>query len=214
MMLFGSGGLAAGAVGRLLLARLRRGVVLRPGPCEAAGAVLMGAVGALWHAGAVPGWWLPVPLAVTALAVPLTVVDLRHRRLPDALTLPAYAVFGAVLAAVAWLRSDTAVLTAASAGAAAFLVAHAAVAVAAPGSLGWGDVKLSGSLGGVLGAVGWTALLAAALFAAVVTLVLAVVGRVARIREWRGGVPHGPGMLAATWLVAVVGRGTEVGLMT
>ncbi|HJQ06192.1 MAG TPA: hypothetical protein VJ872_12145, partial [Nocardioides sp.] len=76
-------------------------------------------------------------------------------------------------------------------------------------SLGAGDVKLAGALGAVLGAVSWVALPVAAAIAAVVTVALAVV------RRSTGGVPHGPGLLAAASLVAVFpGTGGEVGTGT
>ena len=82
-------GLAAGAAAgrgiRLLLGRLRRGVVLRAGVPEISAAVVTGA-------GVGLGW----PAAVVALVawagllgVALGAVDLVHHRLPDALTLPA-----------------------------------------------------------------------------------------------------------------------------
>ena len=54
---------------------------------------------------------------------------------------------------------------------------------------------LAGSLGAVLGALGWSALVVAAVLAAVVTASLAVGRR-------RAAAPHGPGLLLATWLVA------------
>lgn len=57
--------------------------------------------GGCWSAGGLPGWWLPVPLAVAALAVPLCAVDLTRRRLPDVLTYPAYLVIPATLAVAA-----------------------------------------------------------------------------------------------------------------
>jgi leader peptidase (prepilin peptidase)/N-methyltransferase len=171
--------------------------------CGLATAVLWGLVAWRWSSGGGPGWWLPVPLALTALAVPLTLADLRARRLPDVLTLSAYPVLGGALAAAALAGPDPGLLVGAAGGALAFAAAHAAVHLVAPASLGAGDVKLSGSLGAVLGAVGWAALPVAACGAAVVTALLAAGARVCRSRAWRDGVPHGPGLLAATCLVAV-----------
>ncbi|RSM37309.1 hypothetical protein DMA12_37090 [Amycolatopsis balhimycina DSM 5908] len=75
--------------------------------------------------------------------------------------------------------------------------AGALVRLATPGSLGAGDVKLSGSLGAVLGAAGWAALAAAAALAALFTLA------VAAARRHSGRVPHGPALLTATWLCAI-----------
>ncbi|MGH3517151.1 MAG: prepilin peptidase [Haloechinothrix sp.] len=196
-------GLVAGMIGRLLLARLRRGAILPPGWCELAGLLLFTVVGLRWWTDGFPGWWLPVPLAVSMIGVPLIAVDLSHRRLPDALTLPAYALFGVTLAACAVVTGDGGMLSRAVLGAAVFGTGHLLIHLVTPGSLGAGDVKLSGSLGGVLGAVGPSALVVAACLAAVVTLVLSLTARLRRGARLGVGVPHAPGLVTATWLVAV-----------
>lgn len=212
--MFGAAGLLAGAAGRGLLAKLRCGMRVRAGPCELACAALCAMVAARWTAGELPGWWLPVPLVVTALAVPLAAADLMHLRLPDALTLPAYALIGGSLGVAALVAGDSALPVAAAMGCLVFGVAHLVVHVLAPSSLGAGDVKLAGSLGGVLGALGWPSLLVASLLASLFTLVLTVGVRLARVAAWRSGVPHGPALLLATWLVAVFpATGLEVGLL-
>ncbi|WP_284750505.1 prepilin peptidase [Amycolatopsis sp. RTGN1] len=164
-------------------------------------AAVLAAVGVLlvtacWLAGSGPAWWLPVPLTLTAVAAPLALADLRHLRLPDVLTLPAYPLFGAAIGAAALGGGGPSVAVRAAAGALLFGAAHAAVRSAAPHSLGAGDVKLAGSLGAVLGAAGWPALAVAAVLAALLSLVVALVRRARR-------VPHGPALLAATWLCAL-----------
>jgi leader peptidase (prepilin peptidase)/N-methyltransferase len=147
---------------------------------------------ARWCAGAWPGWWLPVPAVLTVVGVPLALADLRHLRLPDVLTLPAYPLFGAAVGAAALGGGGPSLAVRAVAGALLFGGAHAVVHHFSPGSLGAGDVKLSGSLGAVLGAAGWPALALAAVLAALFSLVLAGVRR--------GRVPHGPALLTAAWL--------------
>jgi leader peptidase (prepilin peptidase)/N-methyltransferase len=188
-------GIVMGGAGRLLLGRLARGVVLRPPWCELAGGVSSALLGWRATAGVLPWWWLPVPLLLAWLAVPLAAADLARRRLPDALTLPAYPVLGLVVALAAACGPDPGLGLRAVLGVLLFGGAHAVVRVLAPAALGAGDVKLAGSLGAVLGAVGWTALVVAAVLAAVITLLLAVSRR-------RSVAPHGPGLLLATWLVA------------
>jgi leader peptidase (prepilin peptidase)/N-methyltransferase len=162
-------------------------------------ALLWAAVGWRVASGQLPASWLPVPLAVTWFAVLLAVVDLRHRRLPDALTLPAYPAIAAATVAAAALGDDWTIPVRAALGAAVFLTGHALVHLASPRSLGAGDVKLSGSVGAVLAAAGWPALAVAAVLAAVVTALLGVATRARR----GDGIPHGPGLLAATCLFAV-----------
>jgi leader peptidase (prepilin peptidase) / N-methyltransferase len=192
-------GAAAGFAGQRLLRRLRRGTSVHTGWLAGGVALLWAVVG--WRAGtgAVPGWWVPVPLALAWFAALLTATDLRHRRLPDALTLPAYPVVAAATVVAATTGGGWTVTTSALTGAVAYCVLHALVHLARPGSLGAGDVKLSGSVGGVLGAVGWPAMVLATALAASMTLLL----RAASPHRWREGVPYGPGMLAAACLVAL-----------
>ncbi|WP_328608098.1 A24 family peptidase [Amycolatopsis sp. NBC_00345] len=140
-------------------------------------AVVAGAGAAIvawrWQAGGWPGWWLPVTWLVTVLGVPLALADLRHRRLPDVLTLPAYPLLAAGLAG-GGLETLTAALT----GVLLFGGAHLLVRHFAPGQLGAGDVKLTGILGAVLGAVGWPALAFAAVAASVLSAALAAAGHI------------------------------------
>ncbi|HEV2779646.1 MAG TPA: A24 family peptidase [Actinophytocola sp.] len=198
----GAGGLA-GSAGRWLLGRLRRGTSVHIGWCEGAVALLWGVLG--WRAagGHLPGWWLPVPLLLTWFAVLLTATDLRHRRLPDALTLPAYPIAATLIVTAAWLGGGWPLARGAALGALAFFAIHAAVHVLRPRSLGAGDVKLSGPLGAILGAVGWPALILAAWLAALTTLALRLVAPRHTAATWWDGIPHAPGLLAATTLVAL-----------
>ena len=199
-------GAGAGLLTSFVLVRARAPAPVPVGPVVVATALLWSLVVWRWLSGGWPSWWLPVPLVVTALTVPLVAADLRHRRLPNALTLPAYPALGLAIAAGAFMGPGGALLLRALAAAATFGGLHLLVHALSRRSLGAGDVKLAGALGGVLGAVSWAALVVGAVLAAVVTVVLAAV------RRWTGGVPHGPGLLAAASLVAVFpGTGGEVG---
>jgi leader peptidase (prepilin peptidase)/N-methyltransferase len=188
-------GFVVGGFGRWLLSRISAGARCGPPWCELATAGLSAVLA--WRAvgGVLPWWWLPVPLVLGWLAVPLAAVDLTSRRLPNAVTLPAYPVVGSAVAVAATAGPGPALALRALAGAVLFGGAHAVVRLLAPGALGGGDVKLAGSLGMVLGAVGWPALAVAVALAALVTVTIAVARR-AR------SAPHGPGLLAATWVVA------------
>lgn len=205
LIVFLASGCAAGALGRQVLRRARSPAPVPAAPAVAAAGLLWLVVGWRWLAGAWPGWWLPVPLAVAALAVPLTMADLWHRRLPDVLTLPAYPLLGLAILVVARSGPGAGLALRALLAGIVFGGVHLLVHALSRRSLGAGDVKLAGALGAVLGAVGWAAVLAGAALAALVTVLLAVRSR------WRGGVPHGPGLLTATWLVTVFpGTGSEV----
>lgn len=192
-------GVGVGFVGRVVLGRLSRGVVLGPPWCELATGGLSAFLGWRVASDLLPSWWLPVPLVLGWLAVPLVAVDLARCRLPDFLTFSAYPLLGVAVWLAAVLGSSPGLGVRAVVGVLLFGGAHLLVHLAAPRGLGGGDVKLAGSLGGVLGAVGWSALVVGSALAAVVTLCVALARR-ART------APHGPGLLVAAWVVAVFGH--------
>jgi leader peptidase (prepilin peptidase)/N-methyltransferase len=127
-----------------------------------------------------PAWLLPVLAAVaTAAAAPfylnrpavvvisyaaalvwglvLAFIDLDVRRLPDRLTLPALPVAAVLLAACSAVTGDWRALARAAACAGIAVFAFLLAALLSPGAdgLGLGDVKLAGTLGGLLGWIGW-----------------------------------------------------------
>jgi leader peptidase (prepilin peptidase)/N-methyltransferase len=200
-LLLAAAGALAGAAGQTLLTHLRRGATIHKGWCAVAVATLWALAGWRAAAGHLTWWWLPVPLTVAWFAVTLTVVDLKHRRLPNALTLAAYPALAVAVAAAAsqtgWQTAEGALL-----GAAALGTLYLAVHAVSPRAMGGGDVKLSGSQGAVLGAVGWPAVLVGAALAALLTLALNAMAPRKTRTDWRTGIPHAPALLAATYLIA------------
>jgi leader peptidase (prepilin peptidase) / N-methyltransferase len=195
-LLLAMAGLGFGVVTRRLLARLRRGAQVPPPWCELGVGTAWGATGAAAGAGAVPAAWVPALLGLGWLAVAAAAVDVLHRRLPDALTLPALPT-----ALVLVVPLGSAAVLRGAAGAAVAVAGYAALHVAAPRAMGAGDVKLAGPLGAVLAAAGWPALVLAALAAALLTGGIALVAVLLRgLDERRAAVPHGPSMLGAGWL--------------
>lgn len=193
-------GVLAGVAGHRLLRALRRGANVHIGWCA-------GGVGALWSVvawrfelGSLPWWWLPIPAAVAWFGVLLVATDLRHSRLPNALTLPAYPVL-AVATVLAASQTSWSVASSATLGALVLYCLYAAVNLARPTALGGGDVKLSGTVGAALGAVGWPAILLGTTLAAVLTLILQALAPSRTRARWRTGIPHGPGLLTATFLL-------------
>ena len=191
-------GLLAGGGSRLLLRRLRRGTRVPPPWCELGVALAWAGVGAAARIGVVPWRWVPLLLAFGWLAVAAGAVDIRVRRLPDALTLPALPVALLLLLPVGGSAVWRGVL-----GAVVAAAAHLVVHLAVPAALGAGDVKLSAPLGAALGAASWEALVVAGLLAALFSGALAATVLVAGGR--RGAVPHGPSMLLAGLLVTAAG---------
>jgi leader peptidase (prepilin peptidase) / N-methyltransferase len=163
-----------------------------------AGLLAGGFGGALLVAGLRPA---TVALAWTAAAgIVLGAVDLAVHRLPDRVTLPAAAgAATALLVDAAVLGTWPALLRAGLAAAAAFGLA-ALAALISPDGLGFGDVKLLGLLGLVLGWVGWGALLAG-VFLGLLTGALVSLALVATRRAgWRTALPFGPPLLVGAVL--------------
>lgn len=146
---------------------------------------------------------LPAFLLLAALAPALAVTDLRCRRLPDRLTLPAYPAAALLLAAGALVIPGGARhFLSALAGLTAAWLFFALIALIYPAGLGWGDVKLSGVLGLYLGWLG-PAAVAAGVLGAFILAAMAGLGLIAAGRATRKSqIPFGPFMLASA--IAVI----------
>ncbi|HEU0089915.1 MAG TPA: prepilin peptidase [Pseudonocardiaceae bacterium] len=190
-------GAVAGGGGAVLLRRVPRGVRVPALGCALLVAGLW-AVVAGW-AGGLPVWWWPVPLVLAWAGVLLGAADLVARRLPDALTLPAYPVVAALLGIAAAGSAEAGLLGRAAAGALLWAGGYAAVRLVSPAALGGGDVKLAASLGALTAASSWAGLLVAVLAATALTAAVAGAARLLGHRD----VPHGPAMLVAAWLMAL-----------
>ena len=143
-------------------------------------------------AGAVEGIVAGLVLAWLTL---LSGYDIRQRRLPNWLTLPAAV---AVPAVAAGAGCGAAALTGAAALAAVYLVVH----LIAPDGLGAGDVKLAVGLGALTGSFGADVWLLAAVAAPLLTGVWGLVAAAGR----RGSeVPHGPSMCLASAVAVGLG---------
>lgn len=153
------------------------------------------------------GRWalLPVLLYLAAAGLALALIDLDVRRLPDAIVLPAYPVTAALLGLAAVLEHDGAAALRALAGGLLLYGLYFALAVARPGGMGFGDVKLAGVLGAVLGYAGWSALAVGAFSAFVLGGLVGVALVASGVLRRRGHLPFGPFMLAGAALGVVAG---------
>jgi leader peptidase (prepilin peptidase) / N-methyltransferase len=133
--------------------------------------------------GADAGVWLP--LALLALLVPVTLIDLERRIIPNRITGPgavAALVIGALVAPGALPEQ---LIAGAAAG--AFLLVPALLY---PAGMGMGDVKLAGMMGLFLGRDVAVAILVALIAGAVVGA--GIMARVGVQRGRKTGVPFGP----------------------
>jgi leader peptidase (prepilin peptidase) / N-methyltransferase len=125
----------------------RRAALWCGGLAAAAGAVIAGRIG-----------WAPQLPALAVLAVAgavLGYVDVRTRFLPSAIIWPVYGIVGVLAAAGLALDRDwNGLLRAAICAVVTFGVFYLLWRIY-PGGVGFGDVRLSGLLGGALGTLGW-----------------------------------------------------------
>ena len=193
------GGAAAGWGIRLLLARLRRGVVVRPRLLEAAAALVTGAGVALsW-----PGPLIAMVVWAGLLGVGLGAVDLVHHRLPDALTLPSIPISLLLIGITEFAAPATGSVIIAVIVAGVLGGAFWALSAISPRAMGLGDVKLVPSLALMTGYVSVAAGVLAVLIAFVLGAVVALLGLLIRRLSLSSAIPFGPYLLAGCWLVLV-----------
>ncbi|WP_415298713.1 prepilin peptidase [Cellulosimicrobium sp. SJTW-1] len=119
---------------------------------------LLAALAAAWWSG--PSWATPALVVVAAAGALLAVVDARTYRLPDVIVLPTGVAVVVLLAVASLAAGDGEPLVRALAGGVVGFCAYAALRLAHPPGLGFGDVKLAGTLGTPLAWLGWAELVA------------------------------------------------------
>ena len=163
---------------------------------EASTAVLLGLLAARIH----PGLVLAAACWLAVTAVPLAWIDAAVQRLPDVLTVPAYAGTAGLLLVAAAAGGHWHSMLRAAAGGLALAAAYLVLAVVSRSAIGLGDAKLAASLGTMLAWAGWGVLVAGIfagfLLAAGYGLGLLVLRRA----SWRQRIPFGPFMIAGAFL--------------
>lgn len=190
-------GAPAGWAGRVLLGRLRRGVVLRPPVLEVA-AALITAVGA--------GLSWPAPTIVLVgwaglLLVVLGAVDIAVHRLPDALTLPAIPITAGLVVGTGLAAPSAGDPWTALVVAVVVTALFAGVAALAPRAMGRGDVKLVPTPALVTGFLSVPAAVWWLVLAFGIGALVAVTGLVTRRLHPGSAIPFGPCLLAGGWVV-------------
>lgn len=146
---------------------------------------------------------LAVWLLIAPFALLLAVVDIRVRRLPDALTLPLAAATAALLGVASILPGAGGSWVRALLGGVVLAGSYFVLFLIHPRGFGFGDVKLALTAGVALGWYGWQAVFAGAFLGFLlhaawgVTLILA--GRAGR----KTALPFGPFMVFGALLVVM-----------
>lgn len=160
---------------------------------EAGTALLFAAV--TWHFGFTVV--LPAYLFLAAIGVTLAMIDFDVRRLPDSIVLPSYVVSALLLmpagaADTVWWPAVRGVI-----GAATLSAIYFALALAYPGGVTFGDMKLAGLLGLYLGFLSWAAILVGALGGLFIGGASGTALNALRSRDGSVAIALGPCMVAA-----------------
>jgi leader peptidase (prepilin peptidase)/N-methyltransferase len=147
---------------------------------------------------------LPAYLFFAAAGICLTAIDLDVRRLPNAIVLPAYPVLAVLLTGAAFAEHDPAALLRAGIGAVGLFGFYFVLAFLYPAGMGFGDVKLAGLVGGVLGFLSYSALFVGAFAAFFIGSVVGLFVIASRRGTGKTAIPFGPFMITAALLAFFV----------
>jgi len=147
-------------------------------------------------------------LYFAAISIALALIDLDHHRLPNAIVLPGYIVAAVLFTVAAALTGAWVPLAIAAVGALATGALYLVIALARPGGMGMGDVKLAGVAGFFLGWLGVPELVLGTVAAFILGGVYGV-GMLLAGRGRRSAIAFGPWLLAGAW-VAILAAGPVV----
>jgi leader peptidase (prepilin peptidase)/N-methyltransferase len=146
----------------------------------------------------------PAYLCFAAIGVALAAIDLDTRRLPSKIILPFYPIIAGLLTIASAVQGDWWALARAGIGGAALFAFYFLLVLLYPAGMGFGDVRLSGILGGILAYLSWPALIVGAFGG----FLLGAVAGVAVVIGKQGGrktaLPFGPFMILGALLAVFV----------
>ena len=122
------------------------------------------------------------------------------RRLPDAIVYPSYPVLAVLLVGAAIYSRDPSALLRAAVGALALFGCYFALAFAYPAGMGFGDVKLAGIIGAVLGFLSYSSLIVGAFAAFLLGSIVGVSMMLRGAASRRSAIPFGPFMVSGALL--------------
>jgi len=149
---------------------------------------------------------LPAYLYFAAIGIALAMIDIELKRLPNRIVLPSYPVLGLLLAGAAVADGDGWRLVRAVLAAAALFGFFVVLSLVYPSGMGFGDTKLAGVLGLVLGYLSWSAVLVGTftgfLLGALVGVVVLASGRGNR----KTALPFGPFLIGGALIALFAGN--------
>lgn len=153
-------------------------------------------------------------LYLAGISVALALIDLDTHTLPNRIVLPSYVVGIVLLVAAAIIGDDYGELVAAGIGLVALWFIYFVMALAYPGGMGFGDVKLAGVLGLFLGWVGWGPLVVGGFGAFLLGGVFSILLLLTRRANRTSGIPFGPWMIAGAWVGVFFGNTITSGYLS
>ncbi len=145
---------------------------------------------------------LPAYLFFVAAGIALAAIDLDVMKLPNAIVYPSYIAVTVLLTTASFVSGTFEPLLRAAIGTVALFAFFLALAIAKPGGMGLGDVKLAGVIGAVLGFLSYPAVIVGVFAAFVIGGLVAAALLLARRAGRKTLVPFGPAMIAGA-LVAL-----------
>jgi leader peptidase (prepilin peptidase)/N-methyltransferase len=149
---------------------------------------------------------VPALLYFCTISITLTLIDIDTHRLPNAIVLPSHIVVGALLALASLLTGDWWALVWALVGGAILFTAYFVMLMIYPQGMGFGDVKLSGVIGLILGWIGLGSLAVGGFAAFLLGGLFGVILLLTRRADRKSGIPFGPWMLAGAWVGIFAGE--------
>ena len=156
-----------------------------------------------FHVGGHEQWsLLPAYLYLGVVGAALAFIDLDVHRLPDLIVVPSYPIVFVLLLVPTVVTGQWGALLRAGLAGLALFVGYLVLALVSPGGagLGFGDVKLAGFLGLLLGWLGWgpviVSVFAAFVVGGVIAVILLVAGRASRSSH----IAFGPSMILGAWV--------------
>ena len=160
-----------------------------------------------------PGRPVLVPIVYTVAVwtmIPLAFVDLDVHRLPDRIQLPAYPVLALLLAACSYASGDWSPFVRALIAGLVLWLLFLILGILPGGGIGFGDVKLAGLLGMLLGWLSWTHVMrgtvATFLIGGVVALLVMAIAGKGRRDEFA----YGPSMLLGAVVALIAPRALQL----
>ena len=145
---------------------------------------------------------LPAYLYLGAIGAALTLIDLDVHRLPDLIVLPSYPIAFVLLLVPTVVTGQWGSLLRGVLAGLALFVGYLVLALVSPGGggLGFGDVKLAGVLGLLLGWVGWGPAIVSVLAAFVIGGLIALILLATRRASRSSSIAFGPSMILGAWV--------------